>query len=85
MKESTRVKSRPVPEPTGYAGGYLLSLYCDHDGGGLHRFSEFPHAYTGETFGECARQARQDGWIVHTVTETGTCPKCSGKRGKTSS
>ncbi|MGY3592510.1 hypothetical protein ACVIGB_000541 [Bradyrhizobium sp. USDA 4341] len=84
MTKSGSVKSLPIADPSGYSSGYLLSLYCDHDGGGLHRFSEFPHSYTGETFGECARQARQDGWIIRTETETATCPKCSHKRSKSS-
>lgn len=59
-----------------YAGCYSLDLYCDRESA-EHRFQEFPHQYTGETFGECAREARRDGWIIRTRLRTATCPKCS--------
>lgn len=61
-----------------FAGGYLLHLYCDQNSG-RHDFDEFPHHYTGETFAECAKYARGNGWIVRSDTRTATCPKCSGK------
>jgi hypothetical protein len=72
-------------QPTQYAGCYSLHLYCD--GGtqdsmpdGVHTFDEFPHEFTGETFGECAGQARKRGWKIYRKTRTATCPKCSGSR-----
>lgn len=61
-----------------YASGYSLDLYCDRESS-KHRHAEFPHGFVGETFGECAREARQNGWIIRTDARTATCPKCSGK------
>lgn len=62
-----------------YASGYALDLYCDHNNS-RHGFDEFPHTFTGETFGECVKSARRRGWVIRTATRTATCPKCSGKR-----
>lgn len=70
-----------------YASGYSLDLYCDtypasseHSSttcDGVHAWNEFPHQYAGETFMECANQARKDGWKIHKKTRTATCPKCA--------
>jgi len=70
------VKLDPPPQ---YADGFTLDLYCDHDND-LHRWREFPHSMYGRTFADCAKQARDDGWVIHTSTRTATCPKCSGKK-----
>lgn len=48
---------------------------------GVHGWAEFPHTYTGETFGECAREARDRGWLINARTRKALCPKCSGKSG----
>jgi hypothetical protein len=79
-----------LDNPTHYASGYTLDLYCDRSGldavptqdspDGIHKWNEFPHTFLGETFGECAREARRHGWVIHTKTRTATCPTCSGKR-----
>ena len=63
------------------ASCYSMDLYCDRliecspegweDGGSA--------TYTGETWGECAKQARNDGWIFR-KDGTHVCPRCSGKR-----
>lgn len=76
-------------EPMQFASCYTLDLYCDHWGGpnsptnttpdGVHAWTEFPHTFTGQTFGYCAARARKRGWILHLATQTATCPKCSGK------
>lgn len=68
-----------VEQPTQYSSGYTLDLYCDHDNP-AHGWTEFPHQYTGESFGPLAKAARRRGWIVRTKDRTATCPKCSGKR-----
>jgi hypothetical protein len=69
-----------------YAACYSLDLYCDtfrgedvRDDKRHHSFAEFPHTFTGETFAQCAAQARRQGWVIHRGTHTATCPKCSGK------
>lgn len=59
-----------------YASGYTLDLYCDHQNDN-HRFNEFPWQYTGETFAECARAAKRNGWKLHHKLRTATCPKCT--------
>lgn len=75
-------------DPTQYASGYTLDLYCDHlsprdfSAGirdTIHRWDEFPHQFMGETFAECAQQARRRGWAIHQHDRTATCPKCSGR------
>ena len=78
-------------DPTQFAGGYTLDLYCDHWSGpiagaerldtpdGYHSWTEFPHTFIGETWGQCAQAARRRGWVIHRNTRTATCPKCSGK------
>lgn len=65
-----------VAKPLQYASGYSLDLYCDHDNQ-RHRFDEFPHQFTGETFKECATTAREKGWVIKTRGRTATCPKCA--------
>ena len=60
-----------------YAGCYSLDLYCD---GKDHGFQAVCGEYTGETFAECAKAARKDGWVIRTADRTATCPRCSGKR-----
>lgn len=69
--------------PIQYASGYTLDLYCDHvqarpfiESDAVHGYDEFPHSFFGETFAECAKQARAKGWKIHRTTRTATCPKC---------
>ena len=76
----------------GIAACYSMDLYCDNLKGpdpltvaetpddGVHSFNEFPHQFTGETFAECARQARELGWVFKRDRMTVLCPKCSGKK-----
>ena len=74
---------------------YTLDLYCDNENlvevgvqWGMPRFEDANHTYdeggqwqyTGKTFAECARKARQDGWIISKKRQL--CPKCSGKEGR---
>ncbi len=65
--------------PMHYASGYSLHLYClrdeNHD-----PWDIFPHEYFGETFADCAKEARKDGWIIRTNDRTAICPECSGKK-----
>lgn len=64
------------------SSGYTLDLYCDnttgvtnwhtwpsmHDGG----FAE----YTGETWGQCVKAARRDGWLIGRDRQKAICPGC---------
>jgi len=60
------------------AACYSMDLYCDtKDNNPLHRLN-FPHQFTGETFGECKRQAQKRGWVFK-ADGTHVCPKHSGK------
>ncbi len=66
------------------ASGYSIHLYCDAIGPeglsrGPHGYDEFPHEFTGETFGECARSARRTGWRFKR-DGTHICPKCNRPR-----
>lgn len=67
------------PQPLQYADCYSLNLYCDHfaSADGWHAHGSQPAQYTGNSFAECARQARRAGWVIHRATRTATCPKCS--------
>lgn len=62
--------------PLTYAAGYTLNLYCDQNK------QEWDHQTMGEfyaeTFGECAKSARQRGWVIH-KDRTATCPTCNRK------
>lgn len=62
--------------PIQYASGYCLDLYCDRINP-KHPYGSFPNQYTGETFGECAKAARKEGWVLHRKTRTATCPTCT--------
>jgi hypothetical protein len=74
-------------EPMQYAGCYNLRLYCRNFRGevrvtlsspdGIHAWDAHTAEFTGETFRDCARQARIHGWRVHTTTRTATCPHCA--------
>lgn len=66
--------------------GYSMDLYCRHSGpvaentifdAAGHRYDAFPHQFLGETFRECARNARKRGWVFSLGDVT--CPQCSGK------
>ena len=67
-----------LTKPLHYASGYTLDLYCDHHNDD-HGFNAGPTTYFGETFAECAKQARKEGWVLH-KDQTATCPKCTGRK-----
>jgi hypothetical protein len=60
------------------AGCYTLDLYCDYEDR-AHPSFYFPHQFFGETYGECARQARRSGWTIGPKRSKAICPLCSGK------
>jgi hypothetical protein len=74
--------SEPTWVPTQYACGYTLDLYCDRQTKEYMHNSDFPHSFFGETFADCARQARARGWVIHRKTRTATCPRCTIRKGK---
>jgi hypothetical protein len=64
---------RPLKDrPTQYASGYSLDLYCDR----VHDRGYSAATFVGQTFADCAKQARFRGWKIHTATRTATCPSC---------
>lgn len=65
----------PRWEPIQYAQGYTLALYCDQNRGVLHN-NDAKREFAGETFSDCAREARKAGWKIHRRTRTATCPQC---------
>lgn len=75
------------------AACYSMDLYCrygahgDNSKPGNHSYGSEPEQFTGETYGECKRQAQALGWWFtslpdHTIEVV--CPTCSGKRPKAS-
>jgi hypothetical protein len=75
-------------------GAYSLDLYCDNDAEPTHHkiggrlyvgtgqypdLKELNDQYIGETFLECAKQARADGWKVDRKNDICLCPFCRGK------
>lgn len=67
------------------AGCYALDLYCRHQEAkfdnthklpGNLQWMSFPAQFTGQTEGECKKQARQRGWVFNKDGEV-TCPKCA--------
>lgn len=61
--------------PNTCPGCYSLDMYCQYKNES-HGFEEFPHIYMGETFSECANQAKVAGWKLNRKTMFATCPKC---------
>lgn len=67
----------------GFVGGYTLDLYCD---GRNHGWMSGKHpSFHGETFSECVRKARADGWMIDKKRqgkEVGyaICPECRAKQ-----
>lgn len=65
--------------------GYSIDLYCDGKDEGLHpRYWEdnWKTDYSGETWAECAKQARQDGWYISRDRTKAYCPKCAKRKRK---
>lgn len=69
-----------VWRPIQYASGYSLDLYCDQRTSDWSHNAGFPVTFTGESFGDCAKQARAQGWKIHRQTRTATCPRCARKK-----
>jgi hypothetical protein len=64
-------------------GCYSLDLYCDCPDHFPKPWHGRPQGeFIGETFADCARQAREKGWIVvyGRRGNRAVCPKCSKKR-----
>lgn len=60
------------------ASGYSMDLYCD--GVGCTHKSWQPNAkaqFTGETFGDCAAQAKRGGWKISRDRTKCLCPDCA--------
>lgn len=65
--------------PLQYAGTYLLHLYCDVNDDDRHGGAVYMHEFVGDTFTDCAKQARRVGWKIDRETRTATCPRCAGQ------
>lgn len=66
-------------------GGYTIHLYCDdprHDAEyilSLGRAEYLDATFNGNTYNDCARQARKKGWILSHNRQSCICPNHSGK------
>jgi hypothetical protein len=60
--------------------GYSMDLYCDTPPSDKrrHKRETFMHQFTGETYGDCAKQARRTGWRL-TRDNRAICPLCTRK------
>lgn len=67
-------------KPIQYVGCYTLHLYCDRQCGsddcGHSMFENKMAEFTGETFADCVRDSRKDGWRMYPQTRTAKCPEC---------
>lgn len=66
----------PAQGENGSPGCYTLDLYCRYEAD-HHTWQEFPHQYLGETYSQCASQARKRGWTLDKGGQYHTCPKCT--------
>lgn len=57
--------------------GYTVDLYCDGDG--PHGYREDTASFGGETYQDCAKQARAQGWRLSHDRTRALCPKCNPK------
>jgi hypothetical protein len=67
------------------ANGYSVDLYCENMSDHNRRWREIGEGkatYTGETWGECARQARRDGWQISRDRQRAYCKYHGRKRVK---
>lgn len=61
------------------ASGYTIHLYCDNENI-KHAYNRGFGEYEGETWNECVKQAKTEGWNVIKKTRVCYCPDCNGKR-----
>lgn len=64
-------------------GCYSIDLYCDSGKekpyGAAGHWSE-PDTFAGESFAECAREARKAGWKIDRKNGIAICPNCHKER-----
>lgn len=64
------------------ASGYSVDLYCDITDGFAHtRFNGGQGQFYGETWQDCAKQAKAEGWLISRDRQRCVCPACA-KAGK---
>ena len=63
------------------ARGYTLDVYCDVDSCGRSPERSWTRtsraSYFGETWGECSKRARKDGWKLRKCPGYAICPTCA--------
>jgi len=68
-------------------GCYVLDLYCDKESNHNiisgnyylmqpHDWILIANQFTGETYGECVKQARKNGWLVNRNKDKCLCKYC---------
>ena len=57
------------------ASGYAMDLYCEV-AGSKHGYREGQAQFNGETWADCAKQARRAGWKINKRRRECICPKC---------
>lgn len=57
------------------ASGYSMDLYCQVNGN-QHEYRQGQAQFFGETWTDCAKQARAAGWKIDKAKRECICPKC---------
>lgn len=57
------------------ASGYSMDLYCQVKGN-QHAYRKGQAQFFGETWAECAKQAREAGWKIDKRKRECICPDC---------
>jgi len=60
------------------ASGYSMHLYCEIEGA-EHGYGDGQAQFDGETWADCARQARQLGWKINKQRRECICSSCVKK------
>ena len=66
-------------EMHGFMGAKHVSHKSNVPIGGRVRHGGYQD-YTGQTWGDCAKQARKDGWRISRDRQRAYCPRCGGPR-----
>lgn len=66
------------------AACYSMDLYCENHAADpeRHGYNYTPTTFTGETWGECAKQARIEGWRISRDSRQCWCARCAAEKNR---